>query len=495
MSLATSFDGSTARTLSEAPNPFPNIDEDEDLANVSVLARSLLASKDSFVGRRLMRRDVPGSGGDDGADESTDWPGDEEQAEEFSHIIHADAPARRTPQVGGSRDARSSDATPGDAMSGDARPGDVRSSGARPGDARSGDAMSSESNSSEANSDEANARRSIDARPRDARSRDAVPDAANNSSVHPSVWMPLARAAGWAPRHERTSRETTGGMGYHQMPGTGVTGRFSIHPATMQSSSDQDYDWDGRVKVKKVEDSTEELMIREQNAKCLLMRPVFECMHEYGSYGINRMYTETAKDIEAMEWEQASWMENPAVQRQRLFDLTLPMSRSSASYDVASSGFLVGQSVTASIITQTLDVYQQLQLGVRALDVPIAVKIADNQLWATWGLPNVLLTRVLKDVRQFLQENEHEVIILSVRHATLLDDNVATVSHELLTQSTGVLPGEGVHMQVGHYLGRWLGTYEKLAGLSAPRQNPVIAEMVQSQARLLYFWEGQQVLC
>lgn len=428
--------GAIARHTHAASDPFPHIDDDDLVATaIDVEPQTLLSSNSLSAHRRLLRREVLDSKGvgDDG-------PGDLEEFDNFT-----------TPQIAPSNADRPLHAP----------------------------AQQYSSDQPAASNEEASQ--------------------TNASSVLPSVWMPLARAAGWAPLHESTGWMHHQGMGYHRMPGAGAARHFSGNnpPFNLDLPQAKGIEHDGiiRIKVASGGDTTLELMTREENAKCLLVKPVFECMYDHGSYGINRLFTESWNDIIDMGWEQASWMDNPNVQRKRLFDLTLPMSRSSAAYDVAGSGYLVGQSVTASVVSQTLDIYQQLNLGVRALDVPIAVKIADNQLWATWGIPNILLTRVLKDIRQFLEENKHEVVILSARHATLLDDNVATIAHELLTPAAGVLPAEEIHMQVGRYLGEWLGIYENLVRLSEPRHNPVIQDMVSSQVRVMYFWEGQQVLC
>lgn len=319
------------------------------------------------------------------------------------------------------------------------------------------------------------------------------------ANISDEEWMPIAKARGWGPIAH--IKKIGGTYGFHRVPGAGAAKRFNgfYMPPNMDvpSPSQMGFQIDGLVKVKNIvsNDETATLIIREENAKCLLIRPVFECMHQFGSYGINRMYTETFQGIDRMEWKQPDWMKDSRVQRKRIFDLTLPMSRSSAAFDAAGTGYIVGEGLTASVITQTLDILQQLQLGIRALEIPIAVNIANSEVWATWGVPNVPLARVLKDIDEFLSENQNEVIILAMKHTTLLDDNLATIDHELLDAGLGVLPGEKAHMLVAKYLEKYLALYDKLSTMSEPRQNPSVAELVSKKARVLYFWEGQQVLC
>merc|ERR1719310_1094051 len=161
-------------------------------------------------------------------------------------------------------------------------------------------------------------------------------------------------------------------------------------------------------------------------------------------------------------------MSHEAVQKKQILSVTLPMSHASSSFEIFNEFYHnIGKGESAATLRQTYDIYQQLRLGVRALDVPLAYNTLNKNLYGAHGLLTVSLARILSDVDRFLTENENEVVMLDMRKATqLLPEKTSYGSvGPLLAEetNTSVIPGEMVHKLVFSYLDEHLADYSKLS--------------------------------
>jgi hypothetical protein len=248
-----------------------------------------------------------------------------------------------------------------------------------------------------------------------------------------------------------------------------------------------------------VEDSSSLDSISEENRACQLEHSLMECMIRLGSYGVRRLRSFSFWDIKNHEWERADWMKNPTIQSKRLLDVTLPMSHDSTSFEIFGTEFRdFGKKLSSTVGNQDFDIYQQLRLGIRALDLPVAYNPFLGHVYGVNYELTISLDRVLQDVQKFLRESPSEIIILDVRKS-LVPGTFGTLSPLLAEDDDPTkLPGQMVHNLVEKYLGNLLATQEKLAAITSEQENaenPKISELVGLAARVIYFWEGQQVLC
>eukprot|EP00927_Polykrikos_kofoidii_P087137 TRINITY_DN9964_c0_g2_i1.p1 TRINITY_DN9964_c0_g2~~TRINITY_DN9964_c0_g2_i1.p1 ORF type:complete len:819 (-),score=103.16 TRINITY_DN9964_c0_g2_i1:192-2648(-) len=261
--------------------------------------------------------------------------------------------------------------------------------------------------------------------------------------------------------------------------------------------------WDGNLPVLgPIDDETTRMIVGEENRACLQEMSIAECMDRLGSYGVRRLYSYTFAFIEEHGWARPEWMSNPAVQKQKLLDVTLPMSHASTAFEIYDDyvhNLGKGPSVTA--VKQVFDVYQQLRLGIRALDIPVVYHTRAKHLYGiSAGRLTVSLIRVLADIRLFLEESIQEVVVLDLRMGTLTENSGFASLAPLQREAENVkkLPGQMVHDLVVDVLGEFIADYDKLSLLRSEggdAENPSIATMVAGSARAVYFWEGQQVLC
>jgi hypothetical protein len=254
-----------------------------------------------------------------------------------------------------------------------------------------------------------------------------------------------------------------------------------------------------------VKDETTLDLLEEKNRACLQEMTAFDCMARLGSYGIRRLFTYSFDQVVEWGWERPNWMASSAVQEQPLLKLTLPMSHASAAFEVYGLIYPeLGKGESVNVIKQTYDIYQQLRLGVRALDIPVAFNTMNGQWYSANGQLTVSLLRVFLDVKQFLKENPTEVVIMDLKKAQLHNRSLYASLAPLLAdeQKPGVtLPGQSVHNEIVEHLGDYLATFSKISKILSVAEtdvdlmNPTVSQLLTVEARVLYFWEGQQVLC
>lgn len=187
-------------------------------------------------------------------------------------------------------------------------------------------------------------------------------------------------------------------------------------------------------------------------------------------------------------------MSHADVQKRPFFSLTLPGTHHSGAYSMQEEGGPASGETPFGVLTQNLDVAQQLELGIRAFDMKIAWHTARNELFVSHGRPLVSLKRVLQDITNFLQRYQSEVIVLSLSKDLRATDKRSL--GPLLNEDTDKLrvPGQRVHEEVNSELDKFLATYRVLSTLPS-KDNPLVSSLVVGGARVVYFWEGQQVLC
>lgn len=271
-------------------------------------------------------------------------------------------------------------------------------------------------------------------------------------------------------------------------------------PTTTSTTPDPGIIHDGTADVKfPAVSDTEEIQLEEDSSECLVDTPVVECFEKFGSYGIRRLHTEEWDDIVKLGHQRPDWMSNTNVQRRRLFNLTLPGTHNSGSYDFVGEHAIVGVGLAFGIQCQHLSIDRQLELGIRAFDLRISWSFKDDLLYCSHGILTVPLQDVLGQMEAFLESRTKEVIVIQAK--------VDRMSHKLDERhwqpildddkDPSRVPGQLVHEAFSAMFGRMLATYTNLIRLPVGESlaNPRISSLVDSGIRVIYFWEGQQVLC
>jgi len=255
---------------------------------------------------------------------------------------------------------------------------------------------------------------------------------------------------------------------------------------------------DGAVTVIDAAKSESEVVhLEELTEECLYEgSPTAECMEKFGSYGIRKLFTETFSNIQKLGYLRPGWMSHPEVQKKKLLELTLPGTLNSGSYAIVGEDATAAMTQPYGIVSQNLDFFQQLQLGVRLFDIRVAYSPETSLVYISHGALLVPLSRALQDVQRFLVEHDREVVILDVRQ----DDNADPTHLKPFREeeaSKQRVPGQLVHEAVACELREMLATYKALAKLpgNAFAENPSIGNLVDTGARVVYYWNSQQVLC
>merc|ERR1719272_998883 len=258
-----------------------------------------------------------------------------------------------------------------------------------------------------------------------------------------------------------------------------------------------DIESDGIVTVvAPVQTSSEQLKLEELTEECMQDEPTAECMEKFGSYGVRRLYTESWDSVKKLGYRRPGWMSHPEVQKRKLFDLTLPGTVSSGTYAITGEDAAAAGVSPYGVVSQNFDFYQQLDLGIRMFDIRVAYSSENNLVYISHGALMVPLATALKDIRRFLEEHEREVIVLDMRKDENSDASHLKPLNEEESTNTRV-PGQLVHEAVQCELKEMLATYPVLAKLPGNEmaENPTIGGLTDIGARVLYFWDSQQVLC
>jgi len=276
------------------------------------------------------------------------------------------------------------------------------------------------------------------------------------------------------------------------------------HPPTLSAKDAADrLEEDGIVDTfNAVTDASQEVKLEEETMECMMDTPVWECMEKHGSYGVRRLYTDKVGDYNTLENWRKDWMAHPTVQTKKLFDITWPGSHESGAYGLDEAILDTDEAGKTSVkgaITQHLDVYSQLDVGVRAIEAQVAVSKKDGQLYTANGFLTMSLATVLTDIASFLETQHHEVVLLYMKKADVYHGIEAAHVQPLKDEEKNPekIPGESVHKGVQAVIGKHLATYKALSTLPAKEspENPGIGAAVAAGIRVFYFWEGQQVLC
>lgn len=241
--------------------------------------------------------------------------------------------------------------------------------------------------------------------------------------------------------------------------------------------------------------------IEEENTHCMQDMSIVDCMQKIGSYGIRRLHSIAYYEILRRRWTRPDWMKRSGVPDKRFMQVTFPMTHASSSFEMFNAFYEeLGTGASSVALRQDYDIYQQLELGVRALDLPVAVNTVARHLYGVHVMLTISLVRILNDVKTFINKYPSEVVVLDLKKATerpphsSLDDFLSEEADE------NKLPGQMVHDLVVSILGERLATYAKLSGIgkgatATEWDNPKIRDLVAEKANVMYFWEGQLVLC
>lgn len=258
-----------------------------------------------------------------------------------------------------------------------------------------------------------------------------------------------------------------------------------------------DIQQDGVVTVvSPAQTDSEEIKLEELTEECMQDEPTAECMEKFGSYGIRKLYTETWDAVSKLEYRRPGWMSHPEVQKRRLFELTLPGTVSSGTYAITGEDATAAGGDPYGVVSQNFNFYQQLDLGVRMFDIRVAYSGESSLVYISHGALMVPLATALRDMRRFLEEHEREVVVLDIRKDENADSSHLKPLIEEETTNTRI-PGQLVHEAVQCELKEMLATYAVLSQLPGNEmaENPTIGALTDVGARVVYFWDTQQVLC
>lgn len=278
---------------------------------------------------------------------------------------------------------------------------------------------------------------------------------------------------------------------------------LTAHPPTLSAAEAADrLQDDGLVDTfNAAADSSQVIKLEEETVECMMDTPVWECMEKHGSYGVRRLFSDTVDDFNKLDNWRKDWMAHPEVQRKKLYEMTWPGTHDSGAYsfDEAIPVSEMGKASVKGAITQHLDVFTQLGLGVRAIEMQIAVGKKDGQLYSANGFLMMSLATVLTDIASFLETHHKEVVVLYMRKADVYNGIELAHVQPLKDEETNpeTIPGESVHKGVQAIVGHHLATYKSLSKLplTESMENPAMDAAIAAGIRVFYFWEGQQVLC
>jgi len=257
---------------------------------------------------------------------------------------------------------------------------------------------------------------------------------------------------------------------------------------------------EGKVKIAFSADNENKKIDWEEKVKmCEMSKPTWVCMERHGSYGARRLRTVDAKSIDSLGAWRPDWMSHPDVQSKRVFDLTWPGSHESGAYAADEKGTHTGETSTFGVLTQHLGIFDQLRLGVRAIEVQVGVVNTTGDMYAANGRLITPLALLFAEINKFLDQYNYEVVVINARKARTW--GAVTLSHvQVLVHEEGdtsKVPGFSVHAAVDVAFSSKLATHVRLTALPATStyDNPSISDLIKIGVRVIYFWEGQQVLC
>lgn len=228
---------------------------------------------------------------------------------------------------------------------------------------------------------------------------------------------------------------------------------------------------------------------------CTLSSSYIRCFFRTQFLQAPRLGSPKMKDAAALGQLRPDWMAHPTVQATPLFSLTWPGTIDSGTYNFASKAGFSRQ-------TQTLDINNQLFLGVRAFDLSISWDSDSNKLYVSNMFLAVPLLEVLFAFRDFLRKYPSEVLLVRSQLDPDAEAEGAWGTAPFLQEQQdpyNVLPGEGVNTAFANVFAGNISTYFALQRLgnssSIRKENPTIQQLLSVNIRIVLFWEQQQVLC
>jgi len=241
--------------------------------------------------------------------------------------------------------------------------------------------------------------------------------------------------------------------------------------------------------------SSEQVKLEELTEECMMEEPTSECMEKFGSYGIRRLFTESFGNIQKLKLTRDGWMSHPAVQKRKFYDVTLPGSVNSGTYAITGDS-AVATANPYGTVSQNLNLYHQLELGIRAFDIRVGYSSDSQLVYVSHGSLMVPISLAMQDIRRYLEEHTREVVVLDVKKDPKGDPShmQALVEEE---KNPKRIPGQLVHEAIACELKEMIAKYSVLNKLPDGEiaENPTIGALTDVGGQVMYFWEGQQVLC
>jgi hypothetical protein len=175
------------------------------------------------------------------------------------------------------------------------------------------------------------------------------------------------------------------------------------------------------------------------------------------------------------EWFLAKWMSNPTYNNKKLRELVIPGTHDSTTYGISSDSvvapgqdlsdsvnmvpeFLRGALITKWAVAQNLTTLEQLNAGVRYLDIRIInrdepvtkANPVGQTFWTLHSLYSLRFEDVLRDISDFHRANPTEIVIVDLNHFYRMNTSNTPTKR---TKSELVLAAfKRLHHLIGRYL-------------------------------------------
>eukprot|EP00927_Polykrikos_kofoidii_P061166 TRINITY_DN56035_c0_g1_i1.p1 TRINITY_DN56035_c0_g1~~TRINITY_DN56035_c0_g1_i1.p1 ORF type:complete len:895 (+),score=123.40 TRINITY_DN56035_c0_g1_i1:165-2849(+) len=259
--------------------------------------------------------------------------------------------------------------------------------------------------------------------------------------------------------------------------------------------------WSGTTRVaREPSTSSEKVKLNAIVDECMVEGSLPECWQKFGSYGFKRLQADEWHEIELWRHFKEDWMKDPQVQKRKLYELTLPGTHHSAAF-MEKSDADRNAKLEYGVVTQNLNVDEQLALGIRAFHFRVAWSPAASRIFASHIELLLPLRPLLQSIDKFLRDYPSEIVIIHISRDTEVVQNAGTSDmlrmFEEEDRDRMRIPGQSVHQEVLGVFSKLLALYDRLRDLpkGMSMENPTVAALVELNARVIYFWEGQQVLC
>lgn len=135
----------------------------------------------------------------------------------------------------------------------------------------------------------------------------------------------------------------------------------------------------------------------------------------------------------------------------------------------------IGDTIRDWTITQENSVYEQLNRGIRYLDLRVNYSFSDDTFYTTHTFTEIQLERILEEVLRFLEENREEVIVLAAKPGWFDRQDLNLVEENRLIEI------------FQKYLGKYFATCTKDCRFD---ETMSVAKMAERNQRVIFYFRG-----